>query len=455
METQKLPKEFKSFIETLLSDEANVFWEALNESSPVSIRQNSKKKEKHWQQATEIEWCKSGKYLSERPLFTADPYFHAGCYYVQEAASMFLEQFLNENIEADTAITALDLCAAPGGKTTHLISLLNETSTIVCNEIVPKRNAILCENITKWGTANTVVTQNEAKDFLPLQNFFDLIVVDAPCSGEGMFRKDVRAIAEWSEKNVQQCNVRQVEILENIIGTLKENGILLYSTCTFEPSENEEKVKWLCSEKGFEEVKLKSNLLKGIMQSEFGYRFYPHKVKSEGFYIACLRKKSTMSSPDFMLKNFKKQVQVISQKQVPSSIQSIVETPDNFQWFLHKNLFNFTNQNTLNKLLSLEKFLTVKQAGTSVGELKGSDVLLDHAAAVSIYRNGNLPNINLEKEDALKFLKGESLNIAAPKGWLAVLFEGICIGWVKSTASRLNNHYPKHWKIRMDMAEML
>lgn len=455
MKAEKLPKEFKSFIETLLLNEATSFFEVLNENSPVSVRQNPNKKEINWQQAENIKWCKNGKYLAERPLFTADPHFHAGCYYVQEAASMFLEQFVNENIEASSVITALDLCAAPGGKSTHLFSLLNENATVVCNEIVQKRNSILCENVTKWGLPNVIITQNEAKDFLPLQSFFDLVVVDAPCSGEGMFRKDLRAVDEWSEKNVQQCSIRQGEILENIIGSLKENGILIYSTCTYEPSENEEKVKWLCNEKGFEEIKLKSDLFQGIVQSEFGYRFYPHQVKSEGFYIACLRKKCLTPSLDFIIKNLKKQVQVIPQKQVPVSILNLVDIPERFLWFQHKNRFCFTNQNTLNKLLTIEKFLTIKQAGTSVGELKGSDVLLDHAIAVSIHLKKNFPEIEVSKENALKFLKGESLNIIAPKGWLAVLFEDVCIGWVKSTGSRLNNHYPKNWKIRMDMADMI
>lgn len=451
--TLNLPKGFEAHIQSLLGEESSLFFNALEESPPVSVRQNPFKKEKEWHSAEPVLWAKNGKYLAERPVFTTDPFFHAGCYYVQEASSMFLEQFVKENIDLKSTVTALDLCAAPGGKSTHLLSLLNEKSSVFCNEIIAKRNAVLCENITKWGTANVIVTQNESKHFLALQNFFDLIVVDAPCSGEGMFRKDARAVEEWSEKNVELCSVRQAEILQNIIGSLKENGILIYSTCTFEPTENEEKIEWLCREKGFEEIKLQGKLPEGVLASQFGYIFYPHRIKGEGFYMACLRKKICAEQKISDLKSFKKQVQKLTERQVPASLSKVITHLENHAWFIFKNQISFTNPNTLNKLLIAENFLNIKQAGTAVGEEKGKDIVLNHAVAMSIFRNKNLAEIALEKQDALKFLKGESLHIGAEKGWLAIMFQDVCLGWVKSTGERLNNHYPKNWKIRMDIGE--
>lgn len=451
MKTQNLPKGFKNTIEALIGEESPLFFDALGEVSPVSVRQNPLKPKKEWENATPILWCATGNYLAERPLFTADPHFHAGNYYVQEASSMFLEQFVKENIANDAAVTALDLCAAPGGKSTHLVALLHQESTVFCNEVIPKRNAVLCENITKWGTANVIVTQNEAGDFLPLQNFFDVVLIDAPCSGEGMFRKDARAIEEWSEKNVEICSLRQAEILENIVGSLRENGILIYSTCTFEKAENEEKIKWLCEEKGMEEIRIKAAIPEGVVVAEHGYRFYPHKVKGEGFYIACVRKKKPFTAPSFDIKNYKKQVQAFTYKQVPAALSSIIENAERFKWFQFKNQYTFIEESAWQKLLTAEKFLNIKQAGTAVGEEKGKDIQLNHAAAISVNRNTHLPQIELSKSDALKFLKNESMHIEAPKGWLAVVFGNTCLGWAKSTGTRLNNHYPKEWKIRMDV----
>jgi 16S rRNA C967 or C1407 C5-methylase (RsmB/RsmF family)/NOL1/NOP2/fmu family ribosome biogenesis protein len=455
LKTQNFPEEFKNHIEALLNIESPLFFNALAENPPVSIRQNRFKPPTHFHNTQRVEWCQTGQYLAERPLFTADPHFHAGSYYVQEAASMFIEAFVKENFDKNDTITALDLCAAPGGKSTHLISLFNSSSTFFCNELVPKRNAILCENISKWGTANVLITQNEAKDFAPLQNYFDLIVVDAPCSGEGMFRKDPRAIEEWSTKNVEICSARQSEILANIIGSLKENGILIYSTCTFQTCENEDKVQWLCEKMGFEEIKIHNQLSSAIQASNFGYRFYPHRTKSEGFFIACLRKKSHQATAQFQPKTIKKQVQKTALSQVPSALLNMVSSADSFEWFMFKNQYCFAEKNTFAKLQTAEKFSNIKQAGTCVGEEKGKDILPHHAAALSIYLNKHLPSFPLEKDEALRFLKGESLQRATDKGWLAIKYENNCIGWAKSTGDRLNNHYPKEWKIRMDLNSII
>src|SRR4030095_5372686 len=186
-----------------------------------------------------------GYYLPERPVFTLDPLFHAGVYYVQEASSMFLEQALKQSVDLSQPIKILDLCAAPGGKSTLIESLLNEESLLVSNEVIKTRVNVLQENITKWGGKNVVVTNNDAKDFARLENYFDVIVVDAPCSGSGLFRKDPEAVAEWSPGNVALCSQRQMRILADVFPSLKKNGILIYSTCSYSEKEDELILDWI------------------------------------------------------------------------------------------------------------------------------------------------------------------------------------------------------------------
>ncbi|MES1226926.1 MAG: RsmB/NOP family class I SAM-dependent RNA methyltransferase, partial [Bacteroidota bacterium] len=177
-----------------------------------------------------VPWSSNGYYLSERPSFTTDPLFHAGAYYVQEASSMFLEEAVKQTCDLSKPLKVLDLCAAPGGKSTLLQSIISNESLLISNEVIKSRVNILSENITKWGAANVVVTNNDPKDFQRLPEYFDLIVIDAPCSGSGLFRKDPEAITEWSSDNVMLCSQRQQRILADILPCLKPGGILIYST---------------------------------------------------------------------------------------------------------------------------------------------------------------------------------------------------------------------------------
>src|SRR5436190_4820828 len=192
-----------------------------------------------------VPWCQYGYYLKERPSFTFDPLFHAGCYYVQEASSMFLEQALKQTVDLSKPLRVLDLCAAPGGKSTHIQSLISPGSLLVSNEVIKSRCNILKDNIIKWGCENVVVTNNDPKDFAKLENYFDVIVVDAPCSGSGLFRKEPDAIEHWSENNVALCSQRQQRILADVWPSLKEDGILVYSTCSYSKEEDEDIVKWM------------------------------------------------------------------------------------------------------------------------------------------------------------------------------------------------------------------
>ena len=252
---------------------------------------------------TKIPWTEYGYYLDQRPSFTFDPLFHAGCYYVQEASSMFLEHALKQTVDLAKSIKVLDLCASPGGKSTHIQSLISKDSLLVSNEVIRSRANVLKDNIIKWGCENVVVTNNDPKDFARLENFFDVIVVDAPCSGSGLFRRDPEAITEWSENNVQLCSQRQQRILADVWPALKENGILIYSTCSYSKEEDEEIVKWVTDNFSAENRLLKVAEEWGIIESAGGYRFWPDRVRGEGFFLACFQKKEGESEEPFKMKN--------------------------------------------------------------------------------------------------------------------------------------------------------
>jgi 16S rRNA C967 or C1407 C5-methylase (RsmB/RsmF family) len=237
-----------------------------------------------------VPWCTTGYYLSERPSFTLDPCFHAGAYYVQEASSMFVEQALLQHAALSKPLKVLDLCAAPGGKSTLLQSIISSESLLVSNEVIKTRVHVLSENISKWGSANVMVTNNDPQHFKRLENYFDIIVVDAPCSGSGLFRKDPTAINEWSENNVALCGQRQQRILADILPSLKAGGLLLYATCSYSAIENEDIADWLLASYPLTSKALKLEEEWGIIEtlsplkSAYGYRFYPNRVKGEGFF---------------------------------------------------------------------------------------------------------------------------------------------------------------------------
>ncbi len=243
-----------------------------------------------------VPWNTDGYYLAQRPSFTLDPCFHAGAYYVQEASSMFLAEAIKQTCNLNEKLTVLDLCAAPGGKTTLIQSLISKDSLLLSNEVIKSRVNILSENIAKCGAANVVVSNSDSSDFSRLKSFFDVIVVDAPCSGSGLFRKDEAAMEEWSLKAVEFCRQRQQRILADVLPALKQNGILIYSTCSYSLQENEAIADWLLQQKNVASLELSINPKWNIVVSKaegsnaFGYRFYPNKLKGEGFYMAAFRK---------------------------------------------------------------------------------------------------------------------------------------------------------------------
>ena len=439
-----LPEAFVTRTKKLLGNEYQELEKALKIVPPTSVRVNTKTEFKPSDE--KIPWCESGYYLKERPLFTADPLLHAGAYYVQEASSMFLEQAVKQYFP--NAQTVLDLCAAPGGKSTLLSQALPETSLLVSNEIIRSRAYILAENLIKWGNPNVLVTNNEAKDFDKLPGFFDAIVVDAPCSGEGMFRKDAGAIAEWSEYNVTQCVLRQRDIVTSVWDALKTDGILVYSTCTFNREENEENVKWICDELGAELLPIGLHGNSAIFQSDFGYRFYPHKTKGEGFFISVL-KKSSIQSRNYKTKNIeKKGIKLVSTNQF--SALSLLE-PERWVYTLENNVVKAYDKENANEFFVLNKELKCLYSGILLGKMKGSDFIPSINVAMSKKLNiDSVETVDVEYDTAIRYLRKEAILIPdSKKGFVLITYKGVGIGWVKNLGNRCNNLYPQEWRIRM------
>lgn len=410
-----LPKEFIDYTSKLFgTDIWQHFVESFNEESSTSIRFNPWKmpSEQIFAGAKPVPWCKDGFWLKERPNFTKDPLLHAGAYYVQEAGSMFLDTVLREYIK--TPVLALDLCAAPGGKSTLMRAALPAGSMLVSNEVDRKRANILLENIQKQGHSDILITHNYPQDFNKTHWLFDLILVDAPCSGEGLFRKDKEAIKEWSLNNVLFCQKRQRQILSDIWPCLKEGGLLIYSTCTFNTRENEENVKFIMEKLGAEilpvSIKTEWHITGSLLKDwqEPVYRFIPGTTKSEGLFIAVLRKKGSSVFPAILPQSARKHA-------------------------------------AANKLIHL------LYDGKALPEQKGKEEIPTAAQALSLnFPKNKYPRVNLTLEQARHYLHREALILPkdTPKGFVIVCYQNQALGFVKNLGDRANNLYPKNWAIK-------
>ena len=382
-----LPPDFISQTKPVFGDSLWAdFLHAMEEEPPVSIRLNPLKTE-GWEliEGEAVPWCRGGYYLKQRPQFTFDPLLHAGAYYVQEASSMFLDEVLRQHLDSRVSC-ALDLCAAPGGKSTVLRAALPTDCILVSNEPNGKRAQILSENIQKWGAPRSYVTNLYPRDFRKAKLQFDLILVDAPCSGEGMFRKDEGAIHEWSKTNVEKCWRLQREILEDAWQCLCPGGLLIYSTCTFNTQENEENVRWMKEELEAEvlpvdtpsEWNITGSLLKGF--TEPVYRFIPGRTRGEGLFMAVLKKGGETETDGRKLEKGLQKLKVIYKAQ---------EAED-------------------------------------------------------------YPKAELTYQQALQYLRREALVLPedTPKGIITVTFRGLPLGQMKNLGNRANNLYPKEWRIK-------
>ena len=363
---------------------------------------------------------------------------------------MFLWEVLKQTVGASTQKKVLDLCAAPGGKSTLLASYFTD-GLIVSNEVIKSRAAILTENIIKWGADNVVVTNNDPKDFQRLENYFDVIVIDAPCSGSGLFRKDPNAINEWSEENVNLCSLRQQRIVADVLPSLKQNGILIYSTCSYSKQEDEDVLDWLVEKLQVASFKLQVNQDWNIVEVEsdkhkaFGYRFYPDKIKGEGFFITAFKKINGEEESYQLEQNL-----FYPNKIELEQLQHFIPLPQEYKVFKQNETLRAIKEVWLTSLKNLAKHLYIKKAGVELGTIKGKDFIPSHELAVSQLPLQSLAVIELQKEDALLYLKRKELVVVAPKGWTLVTYCGLPLGWIKVLPNRINNYYPQEWRILKD-----
>ena len=445
----------------LLKDEYDAFEAALGAVPPVSIRFNPHKQREDGSLPAvcvagmeNVPWCESGFYLPERPSFTFDPLFHAGVYYVQEASSMFLEQAMRRILSdaefAEKRLTALDLCAAPGGKSTHLLTLLPEDSLLICNEVIRNRSLILAEVIAKWGHASTMITQNDPKTFGHLPALFDVILADVPCSGEGMIRKDQTD----SVDHVKLCAARQRRIIHDVWPALKPGGYLIYSTCTFNTEENEENVFALAQSLDAAiipiPVKPAWNIAGALCHDIPVYRFFPHRIRGEGFFMALLRKQDD-SKPAATLKNIQHPPVSIKNPALPDAIKNWVSNPERFLFRHTTTAVHAVPAANDNICTLLSKHLNTLSTGIRVGEWTGKMFTPSAAMALSTELNPDaFPTIDLSYEQAISYLQRESTTLpeSYPKGFVLVTFQNHPLGFVKNIGTRANNLYPQEWRIR-------
>lgn len=450
-----LPQAFTERTRQLLGEEQYpLFEQALQTEVPVSIRPNRLKCDKPVEGEL-IPWASSGIYLSNRPTFTFDPLFHAGCYYVQEASSMFVERVLQEYVKEPAVM--LDLCAAPGGKSTLCRTALPEGSLLVANEVMRNRSQVLAENLIKWGYSDVVVTNNVPADFTDLIHLFDVILTDVPCSGEGMFRKDQVAVDEWSVENVDICWKRQRRILADIWSALKPGGILIYSTCTFNREEDEDNVLWIAKELGAEVLSVPVEDDWGITGNLIGndfpvYRFLPHHTKGEGFFLAVLRKDEGELEKIALRSEKKKKGKDNKQPLVvPKEVKSWLESGSAYTYMMKDtNVVAFPKAYEQEYAL-LQHYLKVIHAGVTLGEIKGKDLIPHHSLAMSTdLADGVFPKAELSYDQAIAYLRKEGLVLEGdvPRGYVLVTYQQIPLGFVKNIGNRANNLYPQEWRIR-------
>lgn len=470
-----LPQSFVDDIQPLLPpEEWRAFSEALTQSEhPTSIRL---RKPLSIGDAP-VGWCNEGRYLNSRPQFTLDPLLHAGAYYVQEASSMFVSHVLRSLLPTDTPVWALDLCAAPGGKSTAALQALPAGSQLVSNEIDRKRARILAENIQKWGNPNVSVTANAPADFTPLGPIFDVILTDVPCSGEGMFRKDPGAIDEWSPAKVRECVALQRQILADIWPCLKPGGLLVYSTCTFNTHEDEEMLQYIIDELGGEIVEIPLDPAWQIHPALCGpfapgitptsaCRFMPHFTQGEGIFMAAIRKggKAAAVRSDFGATSHRLKDTIRNREgrndrnrkenRKPSPVSIHPE-----EWLTGRYFIDDTAEviraipeahKPLHDLLVARRlFLLV--SGVDLGTIKGKDICPAHALALSdALREGAFPTAELNLDTALNYLRREAivLNEEVPTGYVLCTYQGHPLGFVKNIGNRSNNLYPTEWRIR-------
>lgn len=447
---------------TLSADETAALCSSLLEEPETGVRFNPVKREAMARTPDElskckpVEWCPEGVRPEQRPLFTLMPELHAGGFYVQDPSSMIISEVVRRILGDDrTPIAYLDACAAPGGKTTAAMAVLPEGSLLLANEFIPSRAQILKENVQKWGYPGAVVTVGDTSKAGRLKNMFDIVAVDAPCSGEGMMRKDDEARRQWSAALIQQCASLQREILANVWDALKPGGHLIYSTCTFNRTENEEMVRWIMTEYGAEPVDLSLpsewGIGKSIMSDIPALRFMPHLTRGEGLFL-CVLRKADSECPDTTRHKPKKSKSSNKKCKTPESITTWLSGPEDY--LLRKqnnNEWQAIPRTHADMLERIEQECTVIGAGIELCTEKGRDLIPSHGLALSTaLADTAFPRVELDRTQALSFLRREAIVLPTdtPKGYVLVCHNSLPLGFMKNLGNRANNLYPQAWRIR-------
>lgn len=467
---QSLPAAFVESLSMLGEERATVVRDALLTEPSVSVRRNRGKlapTDGSLPFESAVPWCAEGSYLSSRPAFTLDPALHQGRYYVQDASSMFLDHVVRSLIgDRDVPpLLALDACAAPGGKTTVLIDALPSGSVVVANEFVPKRAAVLKENVIKWGYPSVVVTRDDTARIPRACDDFDIIVADVPCSGEGMMRKDKTAVSQWSPALISECVTRQREIVGNLWDALAPGGYLIYSTCTFNREENELMVESMVHDFGADSIAVPVEqawgITPGIDTACHCYRFLPGLTRGEGLFMAVLRKPgvatmgAALSSMGYSRKpsakkSCGKSSSQAKTKAVLSSVSSWLADAERYEVGVSDGRVNAVPKLMAPLADRLMERLNVIHHGICLGEIKGDSVVPAQSLAMSQSLAGDaFPMSDLQRQDALKYLRREALSLpeGTPKGLVLVSYESSPLGFVKNLGSRANNLYPAEWRI--------
>ena len=455
-----MKESFRKYLEEAIgSENALVAFSAFDQPAKVSVRMNPFKRNRTFE-GSRIPWNSHGILLPERPKFTLDPYLHGGAYYVQDSSSMFVGHMFRKILSGRNfqgPVRVLDLCAAPGGKTTDLTASLREAFgdgfILVSNEVMKQRAGVLADNVALWGDPNVVVTSDDPRAFAGLNGFFDIVVADVPCSGEGMFRKDEEAQKQWSEDNVALCEARQRRIIADMWPCLKKGGVLVYSTCTFNRYENDGNVGWIARELGADVIHPMDEVMPGVIPTEHGFSLVPGHVEGEGQYCAALEKTSDEGSGgDYA---------PARQKREKPGKKQAVAIPDTLRKFFTVDVSLRLKGETVTAVPSdiaadvavLESALHVLSAGCAVGVLKGQTLVPDADLALSLVLQPEAyPSAEVDLHTALSFLHKDAITLPeAEKGYVIVRYEGLPLGFVKNLGNRCNNLHPQGRRIRMDI----
>jgi len=448
-------EKFRQYLEEAIGhDNALIAFSAFDSPASVSVRVNPFK-EGCRMQGRSVRWNPYGVMLDSRPSFTLDPLFHAGAYYVQDSSSMFVGHMFRRVLEHMTLpssrpLRVLDLCAAPGGKTTDLCASLRERCgddfLLVANEVMKARVGVLADNVALWGDPNVVVTSDDPRDFAQLAGYFDIILADVPCSGEGMFRKDENAREQWSEDNVALCQARQRRIIADVWPSLCSEGVLIYSTCTFNRHENDDNVYWIAENLGADIIHEQIEG-EGLIRTGTGYSLVPGLVEGEGQYCAVMRKTSGQET----VSRRQPRTAVSKSSSLPSGLESLFSVPMKFS--SHGDMITAVPETVAEETSMLRRLLKVISAGCAVGTVKGKVLVPDADMALSIKLSGNaFPRAEVDRHTALSYLHRDAIVLPeAPDGYVLVCHEGLPLGFVKNLGKRCNSLHPQSRRIRMDI----